>query len=448
MRLLPVTRWAVTDPIFADCTTSDDGDITGMFATPAEPHAGTATTATTATAAPLETWPIRRLKANSQNHELFDDSLTAEALAPLAQSLLAHGQQHPITVLSDGTIVDGERRWKAARLAGISTVQVRIEPATLTDEEMLARVLDAFSANRSASLKERVRVYQAWVRVLQQRHGRPCARPSKVSPIGETFLTPQDLHKQAAERAGFTSARQAERTEAVFTRGDVVTQMKVLAGDISVSAAYDSLPKRPRTTAADPEPTSPLADASYTEAPPATAITATTRRDGTWTAEAPLSVATSRNATGADTAPATPVHVAKPVTLAPTVVTAVPDQVRPAPAVAVLAAAHVPPAELELDDHLAALRNHLEALTDRSPEVARDLAKEWADALLAAAGWPPTGEDAYSGMNAPEEDDNCQDDIQDDEAPEPEDEAPPPRKKRHLTFEEELEQIVGRPAKR
>jgi len=71
--------------------------------------------------------PISKVepKADQPRHD-FDD----EALEELAESLKRHGMIQPITVRKLDTgyyqIIAGERRWRAARKAGLDTVPVRI----------------------------------------------------------------------------------------------------------------------------------------------------------------------------------------------------------------------------------------------------------------------------------------------------------------------------------
>ena len=67
--------------------------------------------------------PIDRLSPNPQQpRHQFDD----EALAELAASIRRHGVLQPVLVSEDGPeryiLVTGERRWRAARLAGLETI--------------------------------------------------------------------------------------------------------------------------------------------------------------------------------------------------------------------------------------------------------------------------------------------------------------------------------------
>ena len=71
--------------------------------------------------------PISEVESNSaQPRKFFDDA----ALAELADSIRQHGIIQPLTVrrLSSGyyQIIAGERRWRAARLAGLSEVPVTV----------------------------------------------------------------------------------------------------------------------------------------------------------------------------------------------------------------------------------------------------------------------------------------------------------------------------------
>lgn len=64
-----------------------------------------------------------------------------EKLELLAQSIKEHGLIQPITVVSNGndsyTIVGGERRWRASKLAGLSTIQVIVKDY---DEKKVAEI--------------------------------------------------------------------------------------------------------------------------------------------------------------------------------------------------------------------------------------------------------------------------------------------------------------------
>lgn len=88
----------------------------------------------------VRTLPIDRLRPNRfQPRTHFDDA----ALAELAESIRAQGIIQPLVVASEGdgwAIIAGERRWRAARRAGLETVPVVIREVA-DDRELLELAL-------------------------------------------------------------------------------------------------------------------------------------------------------------------------------------------------------------------------------------------------------------------------------------------------------------------
>ena len=90
--------------------------------------------------AAVETLPLREIEPDpDQPRKTFDE----EALGELAASIAEHGLLQPIAVRPQGlggySIVAGERRWRAARLAGLDEVPVIIKD--VTDEQAAALAL-------------------------------------------------------------------------------------------------------------------------------------------------------------------------------------------------------------------------------------------------------------------------------------------------------------------
>lgn len=90
---------------------------------------------------PSDMLPISRVEPRSgQPRTVFDEP----ALQELSESIAAHGVLQPITVrkLDSGyyQIIAGERRWRAARMAGLSEVPVRIIEADDRKAQELALV--------------------------------------------------------------------------------------------------------------------------------------------------------------------------------------------------------------------------------------------------------------------------------------------------------------------
>ncbi len=77
----------------------------------------------------LSKWTLEnRLVADLKPHPsntIFGDLPDAE-LKELADDLAQRGQQHPIDILPDGTIVGGHQRWLAAQILGWTTIRCRV----------------------------------------------------------------------------------------------------------------------------------------------------------------------------------------------------------------------------------------------------------------------------------------------------------------------------------
>lgn len=82
--------------------------------------------------------PLDELSPNpEQPRTVFDE----EALAELAASIKRHGIIQPLVVTADGSsyhIIAGERRWRAARAAGLKTVPVLVRTAKQQEKLELA----------------------------------------------------------------------------------------------------------------------------------------------------------------------------------------------------------------------------------------------------------------------------------------------------------------------
>lgn len=193
----------------------------------------------------VQRWRVDALHPNQHNAGLFPDSLSEASIEPLARELKGRGLKVPVRIRPDGTIIDGERRWRAAKLLGWDMVDAIVED--VPDEELLDAILGYAISVRRKSVREQVLVYRALANQLKQRAGRAQGRPSiKECRDGQDYLKPEEIQERAAKLAGFSSVRQALRAEVVFTRGTAELQEQVVRGDLSVSAAYDQVPKQPR----------------------------------------------------------------------------------------------------------------------------------------------------------------------------------------------------------
>jgi len=93
----------------------------------------------------VELWPIDRVKPYFRNPRVNDSAVDA-----VAASLKEFGFRQPIVVDSDGVIIVGHTRWKAARKLGLSKVPVHVAK-DLTPEQIKAyRIAD----NQTATIAE------------------------------------------------------------------------------------------------------------------------------------------------------------------------------------------------------------------------------------------------------------------------------------------------------
>jgi ParB family transcriptional regulator, chromosome partitioning protein len=81
----------------------------------------------------LTTKPLSWFKTNPQVRKTFD-----EAELRLLGESLRHKQLQPVLARTDGTIIAGERRFRAAKLAGLPTLMVIVTDEPLTEAEIRA----------------------------------------------------------------------------------------------------------------------------------------------------------------------------------------------------------------------------------------------------------------------------------------------------------------------
>jgi ParB family chromosome partitioning protein len=139
-----------------------------------------------------------------------------ESLEGLAASLKEVGQLEPIRVRRDGdrfVIVNGERRWRAAKRAGFTHVAVIIEERELCQEEVLQRQLIANCQHEHLTDGERTSAVQ----LLAERTG------WNASTI--------------AKKLGFSNATVTRLLALGKLPGEI--RERVQAGDIPLSSAYE-----------------------------------------------------------------------------------------------------------------------------------------------------------------------------------------------------------------
>ena len=135
--------------------------------------------------------PIEKIdRDRDQPREEFDD----EALNRLAESLKARGQLQPIRVRWDEgggvyLIICGERRWRAAKLAGLATLTAVVHEGPIDASELLAIQMIENCLREDLRPVEQARAY----RRLMEAHGWTAGRVAQ-----ELHLSPAQVSKVVA----------------------------------------------------------------------------------------------------------------------------------------------------------------------------------------------------------------------------------------------------------
>ena len=204
----------------------------------------------------VATVPIAEVESNSsQPRKYFDEA----ALAELAESIRQHGIIQPLTVrrLSSGyyQIIAGERRWRAARLAGLREVPVVIIEA---DDRKAAELAMIENLQREdLNPMEEAQGYQTLIQQYHMTQEEAAQRVGKSRPAVANALRLLDLEesvqRQVAEgklSAGharalvpLSPALQKKAAEAILKDGLSVRQTEALAKRLS-AGSKDRKPAR------------------------------------------------------------------------------------------------------------------------------------------------------------------------------------------------------------
>jgi ParB/RepB/Spo0J family partition protein len=121
-----------------------------------------------------------------QPRSYFDES----ALKDLARSLKAVGQQVPVTVKRLGSggrhdyeLIDGQRRWLAAGIAGIATLKALVSEAANEDDQFLASVVSNFAREGHTMME----IARAIARLRRRPEIKPLRRGDQTQHIADIF---------------------------------------------------------------------------------------------------------------------------------------------------------------------------------------------------------------------------------------------------------------------
>ena len=201
------------------------------------------------------TLPITDVESNSsQPRKYFDDA----ALAELADSIRQHGIIQPLTVrkLSSGyyQIIAGERRWRAARLAGLKEVPVTVieaddrKAAELAMIENLQRE-DLNPMEEAAGYRTLIDQHHMTQEEAANRVGKSRSAVANVLRLLDLDPTVQKLVESAQLSAGharalvpLSPARQIQAANAIVESGLSVRQAELLAKRLSADEKPEKKP--------------------------------------------------------------------------------------------------------------------------------------------------------------------------------------------------------------
>ena len=192
----------------------------------------------------VTTLPIAEVESNSaQPRKYFDDA----ALAELAESIRLHGIIQPLTVrkLSSGyyQIIAGERRWRAARLAGLKEVPVVVMEA---DDRKAAELAMIENLQREdLNPMEEALGYQAPIQQYHMTQEEAAARVGKSRPAVANSLRLLELDPSVQQQVveGRLSAGHARALVPLSPALQVRAAGTILQGGLSVRQT-ETLAKR------------------------------------------------------------------------------------------------------------------------------------------------------------------------------------------------------------
>lgn len=132
----------------------------------------------------IRKYPLNALTVRPQVRRHFDE----RALAGLAQSIAEQGLLYPVLCYRDRdklVLIDGERRWRAASMAGLKEIPARVLENPLTITEALARQLTCNLQNEPLSLVERAEGIASFMRDARL-NGKEAAQQLGMEPSALT----------------------------------------------------------------------------------------------------------------------------------------------------------------------------------------------------------------------------------------------------------------------
>lgn len=201
--------------------------------------------------------PLSSLDSTRQVREFFD----SESLAGLAETLKSEGQLQPIRVRKLGDkfiITDGERRFRAAKLAGLRELEAIIEERELTPAEITERSLIANCQREDLTPLEKARGIDSLMTETGWNASEVAQRLGMSNPTVSRLLTllslPEEIQEQVASgKIAPSAAAELAKVKDAERRSDLAGQLasgKLTRDEVAKAA------KKPKRRSSAPKPAS------------------------------------------------------------------------------------------------------------------------------------------------------------------------------------------------
>ncbi|MCC7169910.1 MAG: ParB/RepB/Spo0J family partition protein [Planctomycetes bacterium] len=174
--------------------------------------------------------PIDGIACFSQVREAFDE----EPLHSLAQSISEHGVIQPLLVRAEGdhfVVVDGERRLRAAKLAGLKSVPAIVTNVSAEGPELVALQLvcavqrEDLTPTEKAKAIDRIMREASWT--AEEAAKRLGLSPPTVTRLRSLLLLPDDVKELVdGGQLAASTAYEIARTKSARERAQLIAQAK------------------------------------------------------------------------------------------------------------------------------------------------------------------------------------------------------------------------------
>lgn len=172
---------------------------------------------------------VEKFSVAKQVREQFDE----ESIAGLAATLKAQGQLQPVRVRKVGDkyiLVDGERRYRAAKLAGLGELDAIIEEQELTSAEITERSLIANCQREDLTPLEKARGIDSLMTETGWNASEVAQRLGMSNPTVSRLLTllslPEEIQEQVASgKIAPSAAAELAKVKDAERRSDLAGQL-------------------------------------------------------------------------------------------------------------------------------------------------------------------------------------------------------------------------------